>query len=336
MDTAVSKPGFKAMPAAQHVERIRNMTAFAFWAAILIAGLVFPERLLLLNQILISALFALSLDLLLGYTGVASLGHAAFFGAGAYTAGLLAKYGWHEPLTGLVLAGVVAGCLGFLSSLILAQLTPIAMFTVTLGLVLLVYEVANKLSWITGGEDGLQGVVVAPILGLFEFDFYGRTGFWYSLIITFFSYCALRHLVRTPFGLSLRAIRENSRRVQTIGISVRHRTIAAFTISAFMAGIAGALLTQTTQFVALEVVSFARSTAPIFMIILGGVGTLVGSLIGSALYIVAQDRLATLSPTYWYFWLGLMLIGIVLLGRGGVIGWLERIWLAFATRTNAK
>jgi branched-chain amino acid transport system permease protein len=142
--------------------------------------------------------------------------------------------------------------------------------------------------------------------------------------------------VQTPFGLSLRAIRENARRVQTIGISVRKRTIAAFTISAFVAGIAGALLTQTTQFVALEVVSFARSTAPIFMIILGGVGTLVGSLIGSALYIVSQDRLAALSPSYWYFWLGLMLIGIVLLGRGGVVGWLERIWLMFQARGKAK
>src|SRR5262249_234811 len=246
---------------ARQIDRTRNILAVAFWVAMLFAGVIFPERLLLLNQILISSLFALSLDLLLGYTGVASLGHAAFFGAAPYTAGLLAKYGWQEPLTGLLISGVVAGCAGFLCSLVLFRLSPFAMFTVTLGMVLIVYELASKFSSITGGEDGLQGIVIAPLLGLFDFDFYGRTAVLYSAIVTFVSYCGLRHLVTTPFGLSLRAVRENPRRVQAIGISVRGRTIAAFTISAFLAGIAGALLTQTTQFVALEVLSFARSTA---------------------------------------------------------------------------
>jgi branched-chain amino acid transport system permease protein len=177
MPVALLAPDSVANP-AEDAERFRTWLAVAFWIAVVIAGLAFPERLLLLNQILISALFALSLDLLLGYAGIASLGHAAFFGAGAYTAGLLAKYGWHEPLSGLLIAGLVAACLGFLCSLIVAGLMPIAMFTVTLGIVLLVYELANKFSGITGGEDGLQGIVIAPIFGIFEFDFYGKTAFW--------------------------------------------------------------------------------------------------------------------------------------------------------------
>jgi branched-chain amino acid transport system permease protein len=327
MDAMLSHVTITLRPPAAGA-RVRNTVGLAFWIGVVAAGLAFPERMLLLNQVMIAALFALSLDLLLGYAGVASLGQAAFFGTGAYSAGLLAKHGWQEPLTGLLVAGLAAGCFGFLCSLILARLKPIALFTVTLGIVLLVYELANKLSFITGGEDGLQGIAITPIFGVFEFDFYGTTAFWYSAVVTFAVYLGLRHLVQTPFGLSLRAIRENPGRVQTIGISVRWRTVAAFTISAVLAGIAGALLAQTTQFVALEVLSFARSTTPLFMIILGGVGTLSGPLIGSALYIVSQDRLAALSPDYWYFWLGLMLIGIVLLGRGGVIGWLERVAIA--------
>jgi branched-chain amino acid transport system permease protein len=306
-----------------------GMIEILFWVAMAAGGFLLPEHLVLLSQILIAGLFALSLDLLLGYAGIASLGHAAFFGIGAYAAGLLAKAGVSEPLTGLVLSAALAGAADLLCSLIVARLSGIAMLTVTLGIAMLLYELMNRASDFSGGDNGLEGVAMSPLLGLFPFDFYGHTGFWYCFVVTLAGYCGLRRLVRSPFGLALAAIRENVRRVPALGIPVRRRVMTAFTISAVIAGAAGALLTDTTQFVALEVLSFDRSAAALIMVIFGGAGTLIGSLLGAATYLVARDELAAINPTYWYFWLGLMLVGVVLFGRGGLMGWIDNLWRMF-------
>lgn len=289
-----------------------------FWVLISSCYFVLPDRLPLITQMLISGLFALSLDLLLGYAGIASLGHAAFFGIGAYAAGLLAQNGWTEPISGLFIATSISAMAAFVFGWGATLLSGVALLMGTLVAGLLIYEIANRLSWITGGDNGLQGMVIDPILGVFEFDLFGRVAFVYTLVIVFGCYLLIRQVVYSPFGLALEAMRDNSRRLPSIGFSVRYRSLLAFTLSGTFAGAAGALLAQTSQFVSLEVLSVDRSLAGLIMLILGGTGRLTGGLIGALLFLGARDVLSTINPVYWNFWLGLILVVVVLLGAGGL------------------
>jgi branched-chain amino acid transport system permease protein len=295
-----------------------------FLVASIAAFFLFPTSLVLITQILISGLFALSLDLLLGYGGIASLGHAAFFGLGAYTAGLLANHGWGEPVSGLICAAAVAGMFGLLCSLIVVKVNGIALLMVTMCIGLLVYEGASRVPWITGGDSGLQGIEMWPLLGLFDFDLYGRTAFWYTFVVGALVYLGARRFLGSPEGLALEGIRENARRIPALGISVERRKMLAFLMAAAIAGVAGGLLAQTTQVVALETLSFDRSISTLIMLVVGGIGTLIGGFVGAAVFVYARDVLSSLSPVYWMFWLGLLLMALVLVGRGGVVGILRR------------
>jgi branched-chain amino acid transport system permease protein len=297
----------------------------AAWAAAGACYFVFPDYRVLASQVFIAALFALSLDLVLGYAGILTLGHAAFFGIGAYTAGLLAAHGWGEPLSGLAAAAAVAALAGFVVSFLVVRGEDLARLMVTLGIALLLYEAANRAAGITGGVDGLQGVAMSKLLGLFAFDLEGRTAFAYSLAVLFAIFVAARRLVASPFGLSLRAIRENRARMPAIGAPVVRRLVAVFTLAAAIAGVAGALLAQTTQFVGLDTLGFGRSADVLIMLVLGGAGRLYGALVGPALFMLAQDYLAGLNPVYWQFWLGLLLVAFVFFARGGILGAIERV-----------
>ena len=306
----------------------------AFWLAPIAIYFLFPNNLVLCSQIAIVALFAVSLDLLLGYAGVVSLGHAAFFGIGAYTAGLLASHGWGEPLSGLVAGGALAALVGFAASFLVVRGNDLARLMVTLGIGLMMGEAANKASSITGGVDGLSGVEMGKILGLFRFDLAGRVGFVYSVIVLFICFAILRRVVNSPFGLSLRGIRDGGKRMPAIGAPVRRRLVTAFTISAGVAGIAGALLTQTTQFVGLDVLGFPRSAELLIMLVIGGTGRLYGAVIGAIVFMVAQDYLANISPIYWQFWIGLLLVVLVLFARGGLMGSLQAIARRFGRKAT--
>jgi branched-chain amino acid transport system permease protein len=296
------------------------------WLVPVACYFLFPGYLVLGSQMLIGGLYALSLDLIVGYAGIVSLGHAAFFGVGSYTAGLLAVHGWGEPLTGLVAAAAVAGLVGYLASFLVVRGHDLSRLMVTLGIGLLFYEAANKAAVVTGGVDGLSGVAVWKLLGWFEFDLNGRTVYWYCLAVLFALFLLVRRIVRSPFGLSLRAIREGAARMPAIGAPVRRRLIAVFTLSAALAGVAGALLAQTSQFVGLEVLGFGRSAQGLIMLVLGGTGRLYGGLVGATLFLLLQDVLAGANPVYWQFWLGLLLMAVVLFARGGVLGGAEIVW----------
>ena len=296
----------------------------AFWLALGAAFFVFPGYLVLGSQILIVALFALSLDLILGYAGIVSLGHAAFFGLGAYTAGLLAVHGWGEPVSGLVAAAAVAAIAGWLSSLVVVRGEDLTRLMVTMGIGLLLHEAANRAAPITGGVDGLSGVAMWKLLGLFSFDLAGRTAYVYSLAVLLLVFLFLRRLTRSPFGLALRGIRENPQRMAALGVPVRRRLVAAYTLAAAIAGVAGALLAQTTQFVGLDTLGFQRSADLLIMLVLGGTGRLYGAIAGTAVFMVAHDVLSARNPVYWQFWLGLLLVAFVLVARGGIPGWLRR------------
>ena len=296
-----------------------------FWLIPVAAFFLLPGYLVLGSQILIVALFALSLDLILGYAGIVSLGHAAFFGIGAYTAGILAVKGWGEPISGLLAGGAMAALAGFIVSFLVVRGEDLARLMVTLGIGLLLFEAANRAAFLTGGVDGLSGVTMWKLFGVFAFDIGGKTAYVYSLVVLFILFIALRRLVASPFGLSLTGIRENKHRMPAIGAPVQRRLVAAYTIAAGVAGIAGALLAQTTQFVGLDTLGFNRSAELMIMLVLGGTGRLYGAIIGTAVFMIAQDYLSGINPVYWQFWLGLGMVMFVFFARGGIMGALERL-----------
>ena len=290
------------------------------WIVLLLLPVIVPDRMVLASQILASALFALSLDLLLGYGGMISLGHAAYFGIGAYAAGILATHGWTEPITGLLASGLIAAFCGWLAGFIVVRLNGVALLMVTMGLGLLVATLANVMQDWTGGSDGLTGIELQPILGLFGFDMIGRTGFLYTLAVAFLAFACVRRIVNSPFGLSLQGYRENPARMAQIGAPMAARLRFVNTIACGLAGIAGALLTQTTQFVGLDYIGFDRSAEVLTMLILGGGGRLYGGLVGAFVFMLGRDVFSAANPQYWYFWLGLLLVLIVLFLPGGILG----------------
>ena len=297
-----------------------------FCLAALLPFYFLPTYLTLASQIAIAALFALSVDLILGYAGIITLGHAMFFGLGAYCAGLITKAGWGEPLTGLVLAGAFAALVGWLVSFVIVRVRHLALLMITLGLGLLTAELANSMRWLTGGTDGLQGVDVWPIFGSFDFDLWGYTAYSYALVALFLGMLLSRRIVHSSFGLSLRGVRENLARMPAIGSPYRRHLQTIYTISAGMAGVAGALLTQTTETVSLDTLSFQRSADVVVMLILGGAGRLYGGILGAIIFMVARDQLSDMNPQYWYFWIGILLIVVVLAMPGGILGGLARIF----------
>jgi branched-chain amino acid transport system permease protein len=293
----------------------------AFWIAALGSIFLLPGRHLILTEIALLGLFALSLDLILGFAGIISLGHAAFFGFGAYLAGLLAKHAVIvEPVLALAVAGLATALLGFVTSFLVLRGSDLTRLMVTLGIALLLREIANRFDGLTGGADGLQGVVLAPVLGTFAFDITGHVAYTYCLAVLFALFLLARRIVHSPFGLSLRSVKDNPLRAAAIGIAVNRRLIAIYTIAAGYAGIAGALLTQTTQFASLEVFTLERSADVLLTLIIGGTGYLYGGLIGAVVFKFLQDWLANLTPQYWQFWIGLVLVLIVLIGRERLSG----------------
>lgn len=299
----------------------------AVWVAIpvVVMGL-FPGYFLLAGQVATMALFAMSLDLLVGYAGVVSLGHAAFFGIGAYAAGLLAVAGWGDPVTGLLLGGLLAGMAGFLLSFVVVRVRHLAQLMVTLGIGLVIFEAATRMRWLTGGDDGLHGIAMSPLLGLFEFDFWGRTAFAYAYVVLLACFLVFTRITASPFGLALKGMRENADRMAAIGTPVQARLRMAYAMAAAFAGIAGALLTQTTQFVSPDVLGFHLSAEVLIMLVLGGAGHRYGGLIGAVVFLIARDLMADVSPHFWQLGLGAVMVVVVLCAPGGVLGGLAGLW----------
>src|SRR6266849_11035358 len=308
---------------------------YLFWLAALASVFLLRDRHLILTEIAWLGLFALSLDLILGYAGIISLGHAAFFGVGSYAAALLAKHAIiNEPVLALVASGLAAAVLGFATSFLVLRGSDLTRLMVTLGVALIMREIANQIPELTGGADGLQGVTIAPILGTFHFDIFGHVAYAYCLVVLFVLFILARRIVYSPFGLSLRAVKGNSLRSSLIGISVDARLIAIYSLAAFYAGVAGALLAQTTAFASLDGFSFERSADLLLVLIIGGTGYLYGGLIGAVIFKLMQDWIANLTPQYWQFWIGLVLVLIVIIGRERVTGWFAPLATLLARLTR--
>ena len=290
-------------------------TEFLFWGLVFVAPWVVPSHALMVNEMAIVALFALSLDLVLGYAGIVSLGHAAFLGFGAYSAALFAKHIMPDPLVGLCFAMATTSCLGALCALTILRGSDLTRLMVTVGMALKLLELANKLDWLTGGSDGLQGVLMGPLLGQFEFDLMGQTAATYSLSILLAAFFFVRHWVNSPLGATVKAVRDNRLRAMAIGINVNARLAVVYVAAASLAGAAGALMAQTTGFASLDVFALDRSADVMLMLVIGGVGWLYGGVLGAMAFKLMHDVIAGITPQYWTFWIGLFLVVLVLVGR---------------------
>ena len=319
----MAHPDPRAVIAARH--RFRWVEALP-WLLAVAAFFLLPDYAYLGTQVIILILFALSLDLILGYAGIVTLGHAAYFGLGAYTAGMLSAHlGWHEPLSGLLAAAAAAALFGFLSGLILMRYHGLALLMLTLAVGFMLLETANAMEWLTGGFDGLYGITPAPLFGRFANDLYGHTYYWYSLTILFLAFLVCRRIVHSPFGLSLKGLRENERRMRAIGCDVLGRKVRVFTVATGLAGLAGGLFAQANAFVSLDVFSFHRSGTVLIVLLLGGSGRLYGAILGGAVLYLLEDHLARLIPEFWQFGIGLVLVLVVLFWRGGLLGLLDLV-----------
>lgn len=303
------------------------------WLIALAVPLLVPDECAFGTQVLVMILFALSLDFILGYAGIITLGHAAYFGLGAYVAGLLsARLGWHEPISGLIAAGFVAGVAGAALGWILLRYRDLTLLMLTLAVSTILYELANTWPNLTGGFDGLTGISMDPVVGLFDWDLSGVTSYCYALAVLMVSFFALRRIVVSPFGQALCGIRENAARMRAVGAPVLGSLTLGYAISAALAGIAGGLLAQANSFITMDVLSFDKSAAVLTMLVLGGAGRLYGALIGAVIYMLAADRLARLSPEYWEFGVGLLLVLVVLFCPSGLLGIVDQARLRWGRR----
>ncbi len=306
------------------------------WIAALAYFFLFPRHLGFGTELLIVVLFAISLDLALGYAGIITLGHAAFFGAGAYTVGMLAHHGvWSEPITALLAGAIVAAAVGFVSGLVLLRTTGLTFLMLTLCFMLMLEEAANLAHHWTGGFDGLTGITIPPLFGVFEFNpLFPTTQYIYVLVVLFLCFLLARTLAYSPFGQSLTGIRENTLRMHAVGAPVNTRLVLCYTISAAIAGIAGGLWAQANAYVNLSVLSLDRAATVLIILVLGGFGRLYGAIVGAIAYMVLAHYLAKLYPTAWQLGLGLMLVIIALFARGGILGIGDRIVQKFKSRPS--
>jgi branched-chain amino acid transport system permease protein len=298
----------------------------------------FPDYLGFGADVLITILFALSLDLAMGYAGIITLGHAAFFGTGAYTVGMLSSYGlWTEPITGLAFAALAAAVVGLLSGLVLLRTTGLTLLMLTLCTMVLLQEAANMAHAYTGGFDGLPSLTISPVFGVFEFNpLYPTVQYLFTLAVLLVCFVFVRTLVYSPFGQSLTGIRENLLRMHAIGSPVRRRLVICYTISAALAGVAGALWAQTSAYVNLSSLDLDRAATVLIILILGGYGRLYGAFVGALVYRVLEHFLAQIYPTAWQLGLGLLLVLIALFARNGILGLGETLWRRYAARRAAS
>ena len=279
---------------------------------------LFPDNLALLTRIIAIALLVLSIDLVTGYCGVATLGHAALFGAGAYAAGIAAAH--FEITDPLLMTLIGAGAAGLVSGTVLLRAHGLPQLVLSIAVIHLFHEAANKASGWTGGSDGLSGVSPDALFGTFEFDLFGRTAYIYGVCLLLLVFLALKVVVNSPFGMLCRGVKQDSIRIQAMGGSVNGTILKMFVISGIVAGIGGALNAISTQVVGLDSLSFTLSAEGLVMLVLGGAGSLYGALIGTVTFMWFEDVVSAANPFHWLTIVGLLLIAVVLFAPRGLYG----------------
>ena len=282
-----------------------------------------PDQLGLLTRIAITALLVLSLDLVVGIAGLATLGHAALFGAGAYAAGIFALRVQADPLLGLA-AGMGAGALlALVSGAFLLRYKGFTFLMLTVAVGEIVLSLAQKARDWTGGDDGLSGFTMGPLLGRFAFDLEGRTAAVYAVVVLALLFYLARRVVDSPFGLAVRGIHENRARMAALGTPVFARLLAMYTLAGALAGAAGALSAQSNAIVGIDSLSFSLSAEVLVMLILGGAGRLNGALWGALAFTLLHHTAASINPYHWLFIVGGALMAVVLMPPQKAWGWLR-------------
>ena len=304
--------------------RIQLFEPFLWLFALSVLWL-FPKYLALATSILIMALFALSYDVVIGFAGILSLGQAMFFGIGSYSAALIALAGWREPITGALAAGLISATVAAVLAPLVLRLKHLPLIMVTVALNAIAFEAANKATSITNGDDGLSGFEIDPLFGYFRWSIFGQTKYLYVLGWLFISFYLIRRLAASPFGVALQGIRENPVRMRLVGNAVLLHQSIAFAIGGGFAGIAGALMAQTNTFVGLQVMSLDTTFDGLVMVVLGGIGSLYGGLIGAPVYLAIKHFAQQWSPYYWMFLVGMLLIVVMRFARGGLVGMIESL-----------
>lgn len=293
------------------------------------AFFIFPEDLGLMTRILAACLYVMSLDLVLGYSGVASLGHAAMFGTGAYAAGIFAVHWVSDPVLLLLVGGIAGGLIALVSGLLILRAKGLTLLMLTVAVCAIAQEVANKMRDWTGGSDGLSGISPDPVLGLFRFDMYGRTSYLFALAVLLVCFVVARRIVRSPFGLACRGVKEDSLRVAAMGGSPRRYLLVMYAIAGVFAGIAGALMAVTSGIVGLDSLGFTWSAEALVMLVLGGTGRLYGAIIGTVTFMSVHHILAAKDPFHWMLFIGLFLMVVVLFLPGGIASLAAKISARF-------
>lgn len=316
------------MPAAAPESRTlaRDLLGFVLIALVGLAGYwLFPDNLAFLTRVISVALLVLSLDLIVGYCGVASLGQGALYGAGAYAAGIACVHGITDPVL-LILIGAAAGAvMGLLMGAIMLRAHGLPQLVLSIAIVQLLHEAANKASSITGGSDGLSGMSPAPLFGIFEFDLWGRSAYLFGLGLLLVVFAVLRFVTRSPFGMVCRGLKEDPLRISALGIYAFPILLKMFVISGTVAGTGGALAAIATQVVGLDSVSFEVSANALVMLVLGGIGHLYGALIGTVIFMTLEHVVAAINPFHWMTLVGAVLIAIVLFAPRGLSGTLDEL-----------
>jgi branched-chain amino acid transport system permease protein len=329
------------MTPAEDVRRLKSaypghelgIVDWVIWGSALAVFFLFPTYLSLATNVLIMILFALALNMAVGYGGIDTLGHAAFFGTGSYAAALYALHVSPEPLSGLLAAGAAAGVVGIVSGVLILRTRGLTLIMLTLAIAAMIHELAITAKSVTGGDDGLGGYKNSPVLGLFTFDMVGQTAYLYCLAVLALAFLLCRVVANSPFGLTAHGIRENTLRMRLLGVPVTRRLVGLYALSAALAGVAGGLSAQVTRIVSVDSLGFVLSGNVLIMLVLGGVGRLYGAFLGAALYVVFSDRAAAIDPYNWLFAVGVLLILVVRYMPEGLIGFVES---SLARRRGAK
>ena len=292
---------------------------------LLVAGLVAPfvAYPTFLMKLLCFALFASAFNLLLGFAGLLSFGHAAFFGGAAYVCAWLVKEAGWSPELGLVAGTLVGGGLGAIFGWVAIRRAGIYFAMITLALAQLVFFLALQLPF-TGGEDGLQGVPRGKLFGLIDLS--DNTAMYYFVFAVFFAGFALIYrTVHSPFGQVLKAIRENEPRAISLGYQVERYKLVAFVISAAMAGLAGSMKALVFQLASLTDVHWHMSGEVVLMTLLGGLGTILGPGVGAAVIVALENELADKVGSWVTVIMGSIFVICVLAFRRGIVGELKAL-----------
>jgi branched-chain amino acid transport system permease protein len=313
-------------PGSTALRRYKFRVADVVWLALSAAGFVaFPNHHMFGSIIFVAVIFAISMDIVVGFPGIISLGQALYFGVGAYAAGLIATVGWTEPLTGAAFSAAVSAALALCLGPLILRLRELPLIMVTIAVAQLAYEAAHQMSWLTGGDDGLYGFQVGKLFGVFGWSLTGDTAFLYALGWATVSFFVARVATSSPFGVCLQGIRENADRMMLLGAPVLLRRVQAYALGAAIAGLGGAVLAQSQSLVSLYVLSLDQTIDGLVLLALGGVGGVYGAIIGAPVYLIVKYLSQLANPNFWLFAIGFLLIAVVLSGSNGLIGILEKL-----------